>query len=210
MNAFVELNNFAGTDSTADNDLIQDADVTQDFDVEVHADVTETTTATSVANAFNQSRFRHIEADLADLNAVGVFTSGQSQGTAANPLTMNATGNGGRADNDLTQTGDTGNGAATDNTILLTADFDLDLTETAALAPRTTELLVKMNELMGTNAAINSYQSSQEQSHAQNGLGGIDGNADQTENGGAADNQGTATLTHLDKTQVTNTVEVSI
>jgi len=208
QSAFAKLNGFEGSDiSTAFNSLSQDADVDQLFDVDLTATLSNTTSADEVGDAFNQSRFRTIEANMQDQSAQAIFTSGQRQGSADAPVSQVAVADGGDSDNTIDQDADIDQ---TSNDVRLTGVFDLSRNETADLSPRTTELLVKMNELMGTSSAINSSAASQEQGIVQSAAGGVDESGNVTENGGTASNTGNSDAENEESTTVVNDVSITI
>ena len=203
QSGFAKLNDFAGVDSDAANNLTQNAQVTQQFDVDLSATLSNTTIANDPGNAFQEARFRTIEANLNDQSAQAIFTSGQRQGGAGDPTSQVAVADGGNVDNTMAQTATV---VQTGNDVTLTGTFDLSVNETAPLSPRTTDLFVRMNG----NSAINSSAASQEQNAVQSGAGGVDENGNVTENGGTADNQGTATASNEESTTVTNSISIQI
>jgi hypothetical protein len=203
QSGFAKLNDFAGVDSDAANNLTQNAQVTQLFDVDLSATLSNTTIANEAGNAFQEARFRTIEANLNDQSAQAIFTSGQRQGGAGDPTSQVAVADGGNVDNTMAQTATV---VQTGNDVTLTGTFDLSVNETAPLSPRTTDLFVRMNG----NSAINSSAASQEQNAVQSGAGGVDENGNVTENGGTADNQGTATASNEESTTVTNSISIQI
>jgi len=208
QSAFAKLNGFEGSDiSTAFNDLGQNAAVVQRFDVDLTATLSNTTSADEVGDAFNQSRFRTIEANLEDQSAQAIFTSGQRQGHAAAPVTMVAVSDGGDSDNVLEQMAVI---SQNQNDVRLTGDFDLDRDETAPLSPRTTDLFVRMNAQGGVNSAINSSAACQEQAIVQSAAGGVDEAGNVTENDGTAQNLGTSTAINTESTTVVNSISISI
>jgi len=212
QSAFAKLNDFDGLDSTAYNKLTQGALVKQRFDVDLTADVINTTQADEEGDAYNQARFRTIEANLEDQSAQAIFTSGQRQGQAAAPVTMVAVADGGDSDNRIDQIATIDQGARKDwNTVHLTGDFDLDRNEdTGPLSPRTTDLLININKLGGTNSAINSSAACQEQAMVQSAAGGVDEAGNQTENDGEAKNKGSSSASNTEKTEVVNSISISI
>jgi hypothetical protein len=203
QSGFAKLNDFAGVDSDAANNLTQNAQVTQQFDVDLSATLSNTTIANDPGNAFQEARFRTIEANLNDQSAQAIFTSGQRQGGAGDPTSQVAVADGGNVDNTMAQTATV---IQTGNDVTLTGTFDLSVNETAPLSPRTTDLFVRMNG----NSAINSSAASQEQNAVQSGAGGVDENGSVTENGGTAENNGTATASNLESTTVTNSISIQI
>jgi len=203
QSGFAKLEDFAGVESDAANALTQNAQVTQVFDVDLSATLSNTTNAGNVGNAFQEARFRTIEANLNDQSAQAIFTSGQRQGGAGDPVSQVAVADSGDVDNTIAQTATI---IQTGNDVSLTGTFDLSVNETSALSPRTTDLFVRMNE----NSAINSSAASQEQNHVQSGAGGVDENGSVTENGGEANNNGTATATNTESTTVQNSISVQI
>jgi hypothetical protein len=208
QSGFAKLNGFLGSDiSKADNNLVQGAMVTQLFDVDLSASVTNTTVANTQETAFNQSRFRTIEANLQDQSAQAIFTSGQRQGSAADAVTQVAVADGGRVNNTLAQTATI---VQTGNRVDLTGMFDLRRNESATLTPRTTDLLVNINKLAGTNSAINSSAACQEQAIVQSAAGGVDELGNVTENDGTAMNKGTSTATNTESTTVVNSISIQI
>jgi len=208
QSAFAKLNDFDGVDSTAYNNLGQVALVGQHFDVDLTADVVNTTQADEEADAYNQARFRTIEANLEDQSAQAIFTSGQRQGHAAAPVTMVAVADGGDSDNVLDQMAAI---SQRQNEVHLTGDFDLDRNEhTGTLSPRTTDLLVNINKLGGTNSTINSSAACQEQALVQSAAGGVDEAGNQTENDGEAQNVGSSTALNSESTTVVNSISISI
>ena len=224
QDAYSELVDFAGTGSDAYNVYDQRGDVSHTFDVDLSATVVNTTVADSVANAFNQARFRKISAQLMNQNAEAIFTSGQSQGTLDSPVTQDSTANAGTADNDLEQgLGIQLTGPAA-NHVDLVASLDLSRVESASLSPRTTSLIVGENAAGGSSGAINTYAASQEQAHAQTARGGVDRFGNVTENGGrsgnnvgiialngaAAGNAGSAAITNTESTEVNNSISITI
>jgi hypothetical protein len=208
QSAFAKLNGFEGSDiSTAFNDLGQNAVVVQQFDVDLTATLSNTTSADEVGDAFNQSRFRTIEANLEDQSAQAIFTSGQRQGHAEAPVTMVAVSDGGDSDNVLEQMAVI---SQNQNDVRLTGDFDLDRDETAPLSPRTTDLFVRMNAQGGVNSAINSSAACQEQAIVQSAAGGVDEAGNVTENDGTAQNLGRSTAINTESTTVVNSISISI
>ena len=213
QSAFAKLENFEGDDSQARNKLVQKAKVDQLFDVELSATVSNTTMADSDDTAFNQSRFRTIEANLEDQSAQAIFTSGQRQGSAEAAVAQVAVSDGAGAtngpgvDNVLRQR------AVIDqrnNHVDLIGDFDLQRNESGTLTPRTTDLLVNINELGGTNSAINSSAASQEQGIVQSAAGGVDEEGNVTENGGEAKNKGQSTAINRESTDVVNSISIQV
>jgi len=207
QSGFAKLNDFAGVASDAANDLTQNAQVTQLFDVDLSASLSNTTIADEPGNAFQSARFRTIEANLNDQSAQAIFTSGQRQGSAGDPVSQVAVADGGNVDNTVAQNATI---VQTGNNVTLTGTFDLSVDETAPLSPRTTDLFVRMNELAGANSAINSSAASQEQNHVQSGAGGVDENGSVTENGGTASNSGTASALNTESTTVLNSISIQI
>jgi hypothetical protein len=208
QSGFAKLNGFAGSDiSTAANSLGQDATADQLFDVDLSASLSNTTIAAENGNAFNESRFRTIEANLNDQSAQAIFTSGQRQGSATAPVSQVAVADGGDVDNTVIQNATIDQ---TGNNVSLIGDFDLSVNETADLSPRTTDLFVRMNELAGSNSAINSSAASQEQTQVQSAAGGVDEDGNVTENGGTASNSGDADAINTESTTVLNSISVEI
>jgi len=214
QSAFGKLNDFTGADSQAANILGQNALVEQTFAVELTASVTAQTEADDQESVFNQSRFRTIEANLEDQSAQAIFTSGQKQGSAAAAVSQVAVAdgagtNGNGVDNSLTQVAEIDQMG---NNVTLTGVFDLSrqTADSASLSPRTTDLLININKLGGTNSAINSSAACQEQAIVQSAAGGVDEAGNQTENGGAADNQGSSTATNNEGTSVLNSISIEI
>jgi hypothetical protein len=208
QSAFAKLNDFSGTDSVAQNSVAQDALVTQRFDVDLSATVSATTNADNSGDAYNQARFRTIEANMQDQSAQAIFTSGQRQGSGDSPLSQVAVADGADSDNTLVQNATI---TQTGNTVHLTGTFSLDQDESGSvLSPRTTDLLAKLNEAGGTNSAINSSAASQEQLLVQSAAGGVNENGDVTENGGTARNLGQSSASNTETTTVTNTVTITI
>ena len=203
QSGFAKLNDFEGVESGAANELTQNAQVTQKFDVDLSATLSNTTNGGNVGHAFQEARFRTIEANLNDQSAQAIFTSGQRQGGAGDPTSQVAVADGGDVDNTLTQTATV---VQTGNNVTLTGTFDLQVDETAPLSPRTTDLFVRMNG----NSAINSSAASQEQNAVQSGAGGVDENGSVTENGGTASNSGAATASNVESTTVTNSISIQI
>ena len=203
QSGFAKLNDFAGDISTAANELTQDADAKQLFDVDLSATLSNTTIADELGNAYNQARFRTIEANLEDQSAQAIFTSGQRQGSASAPVSQVAVADGGDVDNTVTQDADIDQ---TGNDVSLIGDFDLSINETGPLSPRTTDHIISM---LG-NSAINSSAASQEQSHVQSAAGGVDEDGNVTENGGTALNSGTASAENNEETTVLNSISVRI
>ena len=213
QSAFGKLNDFTGADSQALNDLDQLAQVTQQFDVDLDATVSVTTEADELADVFNQSRFRTIEANLEDQSAQAIFTSGQKQGSAAAAVSQVAVAdgagtNGNGVDNTLVQVATI---VQTGNDVRLVGDFDLSReSEPGTLSPRTTDLLININKLGGTNSAINSSAACQEQAIVQSAAGGVDEAGNQTENGGAAMNAGSSSASNEEDTTVVNSISIQI
>ena len=206
QSGFAKLENFSGANSTADNELYQNALVDQDFDVDLTAQVTVDTEAAEVGDAFNQSRFRTIEANLEDQSAQAIFTSGQRQGSADAAVSQVAVADHGDVDNTLTQLAT----ITQDGNVNLEATLDLHRDESAALPPRTTDLLVNINKLAGVNSAVNSSAASQEQAIVQSAAGGVDEEGNVTENGGQAENLGSAGASNIENTTVTNSISIQI
>jgi len=213
QSAFGKLNDFTGTDSQAMNILGQNALVEQTFAVQLTAAVEVETAADDQEGAYNQSRFRTIEANLEDQSAQAIFTSGQKQGSAAAAVSQVAVADGAGTnrngvDNSLVQVAEIDQ---TGNNVTLTGVFDLErdgLSDT--LSPRTTDLLINIGKLGGTNSAINSSAARQEQAIVQSAAGGVDEAGNQTENGGKADNQGSSTATNNEGTSVLNSISIQI
>nr|WP_289095392.1 protein translocase subunit SecF [uncultured Halomonas sp.] len=88
--------------------------------------------------------------------------------------------------------------------------LDLSVNETAPLSPRTTDLFIRMNELAGTNSAINSSAASQEQGIVQSAAGGVDEDGNVTENAGEASNYGESQAYNTESTTVVNSISVRI
>jgi len=213
QSAFGKLENFDGKDSQAANTLTQGAGVTQLFDVDLTATVTSPTRANTQDTAYNQSRFRTIEANLEDQSAQAIFTSGQRQGSAEAALAQVAVSDGAGAtngpgvDNIMNQTAGI---VQTGNDVRLTGTFELDRNESGTLTPRTTDLLVNVNKLGGTNSAINSSAASQEQAIVQSAAGGVDEEGNVTENGGHAMNLGGSSAANTESTTVVNQISINI
>ena len=207
QSGFAKLEDFTGTDSDAANSLTQNGQVTQLFDVDLTATLSNTTRAGESGNAFQEARFRTIEANLNDQSAQAIFTSGQRQGGAGDPVSQVAVADGGDVDNTVAQTATI---VQTGNDVSLTGTFDLSVNETAALSPRTTDLFVRINELSGSNSAINSSAASQEQNAIQSGAGGVDEDGNVTENGGESSNSGTASASNQETTTVQNSISIQI
>ena len=207
QSAFAKLNDFEGVPSTGANLLGQDAHATQLFDVDLSATLSNTTIADEVGNAYNQARFRTIEANLQDQSAQAIFTTGQRQGGAGDPVTQVAVSDGGETDNTITQIA---NVMQMGSDVRLIGDFDLSVNETAPLSPRTTDLFIRMNELAGTNSAINSSAASQEQGIVQSAAGGVDEDGNVTENDGEASNYGESQAYNTESTTVVNSISVRI
>jgi len=213
QSAFAKLNDFSGDDSVAQNTLVQEARVFQTFEVDLTATVSNTTVADNVGHAFNQARFREVGVDLTDQSAQAIFTSGQRQGTSDAALSQVAVSdgagdtNGDGVDNNLTQTGTV---LQTGNSVVLEGEFDLRVTESNTLSPRTTDLYVHINSEGGTNSAINSSASSQEQAMVQSAAGGVDEAGNVTENGGLAQNTGSSDLWNQEDTTVQNSITITI
>ena len=208
QSGFAKLNDFTGANSTADNNLEQTAGVTQRFQVDLTATVSNTTEAGAGSNLFNQSRFRTIEANLEDQSAQAIFTSGQKQGSAAAAVAQVAVADGGEVQNTLIQ-----NATITqiDNEVNLVGDFDLSVNDvSASLSPRTTDLLININKLGGTNSAINSSAACQEQAIVQSAAGGVDESGNVTENGGTAMNGGESNALNTEATAVLNSISIQI
>jgi hypothetical protein len=207
QSGFAKLEDFSGVDSDAANSLTQNGQVAQNFDVDLTATLSNTTHAAESGNAFQESRFRTIEANLNDQSAQAIFTSGQRQGSAGDPVSQVAVSDGGDVDNTVAQTATITQNA---NNVHLTGTFDLSVNETAALSPRTTDLFVRINELSGSNSAINSSAASQEQNAIQSGAGGVDEDGNVTENGGESSNSGTASASNQETTTVQNSISIQI
>ena len=217
QSAFGKLENFEGLDSQASNELTQDAMVTQQFDVDLTPTIVNTTVANSDDTAYMESRFRTIEANLEDQSAQAIFTSGQRQGSAEAALAQVAVSDG--AGSDVGGSGDAGvdnimtqqaTVVQTGNDVRLVGDIDLDRNENGTLTPRTTDLLVNINKLGGTNSAINSSAASQEQAIVQSAAGGVDEEGNVTENGGRAMNLGDSSASNEESTTVVNSISISI
>ena len=207
--AVAVLENFDGDNSTASNVLAQTGRVTQDVDVDIDANLSANVSATTVAaaeeNAFNQSRFRTIEATTEDQTAQAIFTVGQSQGSTLTPGAQLALADGATAGNTLTQVATVDHNTVA-NMVDLRASFDLSRNETGPLAPRPTQLLSSMlNDL-----AINSSAASQEQILNQQGAGGISVDGVTTENGGTASNVGSSSAMNREETDVTSSISITI
>jgi len=206
--AYAELTDFDGVQSDAFNVLDQRGDVVQGLDVDLTATVTNTTLADDVGDAYNQARYRTIEADVSNQSAQAIFSNTQKQGTAANPVVQVAGANGAQAGNDRHQ--DLGINMPA-NSVDLVATFDLSRFESSTLSPRTTSLLVGMNEGdTGVSAAVNSSGAWQEQAHDQAVVGGKAESGEVTENGGIATNTGDAAVSNTEDTSVTNSITITI
>lgn len=198
---------FDGAVSDALNDLDQTVKVTQNLDVDLVATVTATTAATDQAQAFNQSRFRTIEALAEDHSAQAVFTAGQAQGRADDPSTQIALAGDGDASNTLIQSADIDQGSVFGAiTVDMDSEFDLSRAESASLTPRTTDLAATVNR----DSAISSSAASQEQAIVQSAAGGVDADGQITENAGTAQNEGGATATNTDETFVRSRLQITI
>jgi len=198
---------FDGVVSDALNDLDQTVSVTQLLDVDLSATVTATTSATDQAHAFNQSRFRNIDALVEDSSAQAIFTTGQSQGKFDDPATQIALAGDGDASNTLTQSADIDQGSLLGGiTVDLDGAFNLSRTESATLTPRSTDLAATVNR----DTAITSSAASQEQALVQSVAGGVDADGQITENAGTAQNQASSTATNADETFVRNRLEITI
>jgi hypothetical protein len=218
QSGFGKLEDFSGTDSQAANTLTQNAFIDQRFDdSDLDLTVVNTTSADELSDAFNQARFRSIEANFQDHSAQYITTSGQRQGSASNPLTQVGVSDGAGAtnrngvDNILTQTATIVQGNSNSD-----ADFKgiVDLSRggaTEALTPRGTDLAIRLNELAGVSSAINSAAASQDQVLTQSGAGGTDETGNVTGNGGTVRNQATSTARNLEEdAQVRNYLTVTI
>jgi len=209
------LNDFAGDNSTADNSLDQMAYVNQTFDVDLTASVQNRTEADELEAVYNQSRFRTIEANLEDQSAQAIFTSGQRQGSAEDAVSQVAVADGGHVNNEMGQLATI---VQTGNEVDLEADIDLRrggpsgggpmFTEKGPLSPRTTDILVNINKLGGTNSAVNSSAACQEQAVVQSGAGGVDESGNVTENGGTAKNVGDSLASNDEETTVVNSISI--
>ena len=202
QDAVGSLKDFEGGASQAVNTLSQRAEVQQDFDVDLSATVSATTIADDFAAAFDQARFRTIEATAADHTAQAIFANSQRQGSFANPSTQAALGN---ATNTLAQAA-TIDQNTTANTVELRAEFDLSRNETASLTPRPTALLSSMLD----NSAINSSAVAQEQVLRQSGAGGRTLSGAHSESGGTANNQGSSGASATEETDVVNSITITI
>lgn len=182
----------------------QDATATQVFDVDLTSNVTATTTANEEGTAFNQSRFRTIEALSNNASAQAIFASGQRQGSAASPFQQVAVADGGDASNTLTQAANIDQ-ANLMNTVDLRGTINLARNE-SFLTNRSANLLSSfMND-----SAINSASSSQEQDLGQSAAGGVDESGSVTENGGTAINAAASSQSNTEETLVINSVSVNI
>lgn len=195
QDAFAELNNFAGADSTSFNSLNQSAQVTQTFDVDLTTTVLNCTLANNFG-AFHGARFRELYSTDDNNAAQAIFTNGQRQGSAAERILQNAIANGADADNTrtmtatLSQTGD----------VRHTGIIDMTRKEQVALTPRGVDILARY----AANSAQNTSAASQEQSQIQNAAAGINDAANTTENGGTAQNLSTGNLLGIDAVTVAN------
>jgi len=208
QSAFAKLFDFdATTDSNADNKLVQDADVNQQFLVELTATVSNKTNGTDDGHAYNAARFREIGVDLQDQSAQAIFTSGQRQGSADQAMSMIAVSDGADADNSLTQTASI---VQTGNVVELLGKFDLSVSESNTLSPRSTDLLVNVNANGGISSAINSSSACQEQALVQSAAGGVDEAGNQTENAGTASNLANSSLENNESTTVLNSITILV
>jgi len=208
QSGFAKLNDFTGANSTADNALEQTAGVTQEFQVDLTATVSNTTVGANGSNLYNQSRFRTIEANLEDQSAQAIFTSGQKQGSAGAASSQVAVADGGVVQNTLLQNATV---TQTSNEVNLVGDFDLSVNDVSgSLSPRTTDLLININKLGGTNSAINSSAACQEQAIVQSAAGGVDEAGNVTENGGDARNSGESNALNEESTEVLNSISIQI
>jgi len=206
QSAYAKLNDFDGVDSTAYNGLNQVAEGTQNFNVDLAASVTNRTDTDLAEEQLLNSRYRTVEAETKDQSAQAIFTTGQRQGSADHAISQVAVANGAQADNTLMQLATL---TQTNNTVDLSGTFDLTRVE-AAQSPRSTDLLVKVNELGGVSSAINSSSLCQEQAIVQSAAGGVDEVGCETENGGTASNSGGSQAVNQESTAVTNTITITI
>ena len=198
---------FDGVVSDALNDLDQSVSVTQFLDIDLSSTVNATTAATDQAHAFNQSRFRTIEALAEDHSAQAIFTTGQAQGRADDPATQIALAGDGDASNTLTQSADIDQGHTFGGiTVDLDSAYDLSRTESATLTPRSTDLAATVNR----DSAITSSAASQEQALVQSAAGGVDADGQITENAGTAQNEAGSTATNADQSFVRNRLQITI
>jgi hypothetical protein len=177
---------FTGAGSKAYNQLSQAAQAAQTFDVDIASTVVNTTTGVTEDTLFNKSRFRRIEVKDLGNAAQAIFTGGQRQGYAADPVSQTAVSG---ARNILTQTatlGQTGD-------VLTTGTHNLKRWE-QFLVPRSTDILAQVEN----NSSVNSSAAAQEQNLQQNG------------GAGKANNDSTATAVSTDTVTVTNTVSILI
>jgi len=202
QSAFAKLADFEGSVSTANNSLSQIVALAQIFDVDLTATITNTSDAASLNTESSQSRFR-IEANLEDLSAQAIFTTGQRQGTAEAPTTQVAMSDGGTVTNTLIQSASVDQGGST---VTLEGMFDL----TATLPPIMTDRLVNISKLAAMNSAINSSAACQQQAITQTAVGGVDEEGTVSQNDGSARNYGSSTATSSEQTSVINSVSVII
>ncbi|MDA1141176.1 MAG: hypothetical protein O3B01_21635 [Planctomycetota bacterium] len=195
QDAFAQLNNFAGADSTSFNSLNQNAQVTQSFDVDLTTTVLNCTLANNFG-AFHGARFRELYSTDDNNAAQAIFTNGQRQGSAAERILQNAIANGADADNTrtmtatLSQTGD----------VRHTGIIDMTRKEQVALTPRGVDILARY----AANSAQNTSAASQEQNQAQSAISSADDSGRTTENGGTAQNLSTGNLLGIDAVTVAN------
>jgi len=208
QDALAKLSDFSGIDSDAGNDINQQATTTQNFNIDLSATVSNTTIANEVGSAFNQARFREIEGSVGDLQAQAVFSHGQRQGSASNPVTQRAIADGGDADNDITQSALI---TSAGNNVDLIGSFDLRKFEIGDLSPRSTRVLAAMNaDPNHIISAVSKSSASQEQNHLMDAGAGEDEGIVVTENNGLAKNTGSATTTNNESTTVNNSVSLLV
>lgn len=204
QSAFARLHDFQGNDSTSFNELDQVATARQVVDVDLNLTVSNRTRANNNGHAFNNARFRTIEVTEEDKAAQAIFTSGQRQGHAENPVSQVAVADGADSDNTLTQIAN----IIQQGDIRATGFFDLRRNERppAILSPRTTTLFASMTN----NSSVNSSAASQEQALVQSAAGGVNEDGQQTENDGTAQNLASASATNREITTVVNSQTILI
>lgn len=202
QSAMAKLNDFAGDNSTSFNRISQAAQGSQLFDVDLTSTVYNCTLANQDGSAWNAARFRSIEA-LDNLNmAQAIFSSGQRQGHAQDPLTQVAVSDGADADNTLAQTAT----ISQTGEVSHTGQHIMTRNERAPLMPRSTDLLARITD----NSSVNSSAAAQGQMLFQSAAGGTDEAGNVTENDGQAQNRGGSRATNTDAVEVTNSISIMI
>ena len=189
-----------GNFGTAQNTLTQNVSADQQFDVDAVQSNAVLIGNGDVGDAFHQSRFREIEGSFNGLTSEALFTSGQRQGSAATPFVQAALADGGIVSNVLNQNATLDQ---TNNNVDLLGGFTFGGNLSGPLAPRTARFIIHQDDLVTRNQSA----ASQEQAIRQDSGGGV---GSVTENGGAANNTGTSSLSNDESTAVTNSISAAV